>query len=139
MNQPLRLGIAGLGTVGTGVVKIIQSKSDLLRIRTGRSIEVVAVSARSAGKDRGVDLSAYRWHDDPVSLAQSDDIDVFVELIGGDEGPAKDATEAALKSGKDVVTANKAMLARPRKRKNSLEASMQNAILNSPMWVRQKS
>jgi homoserine dehydrogenase len=56
-------------------------------------------------------LSAYRWHDDPVSLAQADDIDVFVELVGGDEGPAKDATEAALKSGKDVVTANKAMLA----------------------------
>jgi homoserine dehydrogenase len=111
MNQPLRLGIAGLGTVGAGVVKIIQSKSELLRMRTGRDIEIVAVSARSAGKDRGVDLSAYRWHDDPVSLAQSDDIDVFVELVGGDEGPAKDATEAALKSGKDVVTANKAMLA----------------------------
>jgi homoserine dehydrogenase len=111
MNQPLRLGIAGLGTVGAGVVKIIQSKSELLRMRTGRDIEIVAVSARSAGKDRGIDLSAYRWHDDPVSLAQSDDIDVFVELVGGDEGPAKDATEAALKSGKDVVTANKAMLA----------------------------
>ena len=86
-------------------------KIELLRMRTGRDIEIVAVSARSAGKDRGVDLSAYRWHDDPVSLAQSDDIDVFVELVGGDEGPAKDATEAALKSGKDVVTANKAMLA----------------------------
>jgi homoserine dehydrogenase len=111
MNQPLRLGIAGLGTVGAGVVKIIQSKSELLRMRTGRDIEIVAVSAKSAGKDRGVDLSAYRWHDDPVSLAQSDDIDVFVELVGGDEGPAKDAIEAALKSGKDVVTANKAMLA----------------------------
>ena len=111
MNQPLRLGIAGLGTVGAGVVKIIQSKSELLRLRTGRDIEIVAVSARSVGKDRGVDLSAYRWHGDPVSLAQSDDIDVFVELVGGDEGPAKDATEAALKSGKDVVTANKAMLA----------------------------
>ena len=63
MNQPLRLGIAGLGTVGAGVVKIIQSKSELLRTRTGRDIEIVAVSARSAGKDRGVDLSAYRWYD----------------------------------------------------------------------------
>ena len=114
MNQPLRLGIAGLGTVGAGVVKIIQSKSELLRMRTGRDIEIVAVSARHAGKDRGVDLSAYRWHDDPVSLAQSNDIDVFVELVGGDEGPAKDATVAALKSGKDVVTANKAMLAHQR-------------------------
>ena len=68
MNQPLRLGIAGLGTVGAGVVKIIQSKSELLRMRTGRDIEIVAVSARSAGKDRGVDLSAYRGMMIPSAL-----------------------------------------------------------------------
>lgn len=111
MTTPLRLGIAGLGTVGTGVVRIVQSNADLLAARTGRTIEVVAVSARSRTKDRGVDLSAYAWEDDPVALARRDDVDIFVELMGGSDGPAKAATEAALALGKSVVTANKAMLA----------------------------
>ncbi|MBV1869093.1 MAG: homoserine dehydrogenase [Marinosulfonomonas sp.] len=111
MSQPLRLGIAGLGTVGIGVVKIIQRQADLLAKRAGREIEIVAVSARTRDKDRGVRLNAYDWEDDPVTLAQRADIDVFVELMGGADGPAKAATEAAISSGKDVVTANKAMLA----------------------------
>ncbi|MDD9921483.1 MAG: homoserine dehydrogenase [Boseongicola sp.] len=111
MATPLRLGIAGLGTVGAGVVKIIQGHADLLQMRTGREITISAVSARSRSQDRGVDLSGYDWEDDPVALAQRDDVDVFVELMGGEDGPAKAATEAALAAGKDVVTANKAMLA----------------------------
>ncbi len=111
MSTPLRLGIAGLGTVGVGVVKIIRQKSALLAARTGRPIEITAVSARSRDKDRGVALSGYAWEDDPVALAKRDDVDVFVELMGGEEGPAKDAIEAALALGKDVVTANKALLA----------------------------
>jgi len=111
MTAPLRLGIAGLGTVGTGVIRLIQTEGDLIAARAGRRIEVVAVSARSRSKDRGVDLSAYGWEDDPVALARRDDIDVFVELMGGDSGPAKAATEAAIAAGKDVVTANKALLA----------------------------
>lgn len=111
MTQPLRLGIAGLGTVGMGVVKIIRQQSALLSARSGREITISAVSARSRGKDRGLPLDAYAWEDDPVALATRDDVDVFVELIGGDAGPAKDATEAALAAGKHVVTANKAMLA----------------------------
>lgn len=111
MSQPLRLGIAGLGTVGVGVVRIIRQHGDMLTARTGRSIEISAVSARSKDKDRGVPLKDYAWEDDPVALATRDDVDVFVELIGGDEGPAKDAVEAALAAGKDVVTANKALLA----------------------------
>lgn len=111
MTQPLRLGIAGLGTVGVGVVKIVRQQAALLEARTGRKIEISAVSARTKGRDRGVSLSGYAWEDDPVALATRDDVDVFVELIGGDAGPAKDATEAALKAGKDVITANKAMLA----------------------------
>ena len=111
MTSPLRLGIAGLGTVGVGVVRIVQKNADLLARRAGRPIEITAVSARSKDKDRGVDLSAYAWEDDPVALAKRDDIDVFVEVMGGHEGPAKDATEAAIASGKDVVSANKALLA----------------------------
>lgn len=111
MASPLRIGIAGLGTVGIGVVKIIQEKSPLLAQRTGRSIEIVAVCARDPGKDRGYALDGYEWETDPVALAKRPDIDVFVELIGGDEGPALDATKAAIATGKDVVTANKAMLA----------------------------
>ena len=111
MSEPLRLGIAGLGTVGTGVVKIVQRNAALLAARAGRPVEITAVTARSRDKDRGVDLAAYDWADDPVALARRDDVDVLVELVGGADGPARDAVEAALAAGKDVVTANKAMLA----------------------------
>lgn len=111
MTSPLRLGIAGLGTVGTGVIKIIQQQAALLSARSGRNITITAVSARTRSKNRDVDLSEYDWEDNPVNLAKRDDVDVFVELVGGDTGPAKDATEAAIAAGKHVVTANKAMLA----------------------------
>lgn len=111
MPTPLRLGIAGLGTVGAGVIRILQTEAALLETRTGRRIDVVAVSARNRGKNRNLDLTAYDWEDDPVALARRDDVDVFVELIGGSDGPAKAATQAALAHGKDVVTANKALLA----------------------------
>ncbi|ETA52365.1 homoserine dehydrogenase [Ponticoccus alexandrii] len=111
MSDPLRLGIAGLGTVGAGVVKIVRQKASLLADRAGRPVVVSAISARTRDKDRGVPLSSYAWEDDPVALATRDDVDVFVELMGGSDGPAKAAVEAALAAGKDVVTANKAMLA----------------------------
>lgn len=111
MTSPLRLGIAGLGTVGAGVVKIVQNHGPLLAARAGRRIEIAAVSARNRSKNRGIDLSAYDWEDDPVSLAERADVDVVVELMGGSDGPAKATTLAALAHGKDVVTANKAMLA----------------------------
>lgn len=111
MAQPLRLGIAGLGTVGAGVVRIVQKHADLLQVRSGRAISISAVSARSRDKDRGVDLSGYAWEDDPVALARRDDVDLFIEVMGGHNGPAKDATEAAIAAGKDVVSANKALLA----------------------------
>ncbi|MBO9409703.1 homoserine dehydrogenase [Shimia sp. R9_1] len=110
-TTPLRLGIAGLGTVGVGVVKIVRQKANLLAARTGRPVVITAVSARSKDKDRGVSLANYAWEEDPVALAKRDDVDVFVELMGGEDGPAKDAIEAALALGKDVVTANKALLA----------------------------
>ena len=109
--QPLRLGIAGLGTVGVGVVKILRQKADLLEQRTGRFLRITAVSAVDASKDRGIPLKDYAWYSDAVSLAKREDIDIFVELIGGHEGIALEATKAALESGKDVITANKAMLA----------------------------
>lgn len=111
MTHPLRLGIAGLGTVGVGVVRIVQKHADLLQARSGRRVTISAVSARSRDKDRGVDLSAYAWEDDPVALARRDDVDLFIEVMGGHDGPAKDATEAAIAAGKDVVSANKALLA----------------------------
>ena len=111
MPAPLRLGLAGLGTVGIGVVKIVQSHAELIAQRAGRPIVITAVSARDPQKNRDADLSAYAWESDPVALARRDDIDVFVEVMGGHEGAARAATEAALASGKDVVTANKALLA----------------------------
>ena len=111
MSAPLRLGIAGLGTVGIGVVKIIQKHADLLAARSGRPVAITAISARDRMKNRDADLSAYEWVEDPVELATRDDVDVYVELIGGDEGVARASVEAALRAGKDVVTANKALLA----------------------------
>ncbi len=108
----LRVGIAGLGTVGASLVDMLQKNGDELERKHGRRIEVVAVSARSRSRDRGIDISDLRWHDDPVALAKNPDVDLFVELIGGEDGPALAAVEAALKAGKSVVTANKALLAK---------------------------
>ncbi len=110
-TTPLRLGIAGLGTVGVGVVRIVRKHAALLEARTGRPVTISAVSARSRTKNRDVNISSYDWEDDPVVLATRDDVDVFVELMGGADGPAKAAVEAALAAGKHVVTANKALLA----------------------------
>ena len=111
MTNTLKLGIAGLGTVGTGVLDIVRRHGEILAQRAGVAVAVTGVSARSKGKDRGHDLSTLEWHDDPVALAKSANIDVFIELIGGDSGPAKLAVEAAIASGKHVITANKALLA----------------------------
>ncbi|MDE0306587.1 MAG: homoserine dehydrogenase [Albidovulum sp.] len=111
MSNELRLGIAGLGTVGAGVVKIVEKNSDILARKCGRGIAIAAVSARSRSKQRGIEISGYAWEDDPVALARRNDIDVFIELIGGENGSAKASVEAALDTGKHVVTANKAMLA----------------------------
>ena len=112
MTPPLRLGIAGLGTVGASVVGLIAEQREALAVRCGRPIEVVAVSARSRTKKRGIDSKKLRWVDDPVALATDREIDVFVELIGGEGDPARAAISAALVAGKSVVTANKALLAR---------------------------
>lgn len=112
MQDPLRLGIAGLGTVGIGVVKIVQTHAALIAARTGRTVAISAVSASSRAKNRAADISGYDWEDDPVALARRADVDVVVELIGGEDGPAKALVETALAQGKDVVTANKALLAR---------------------------
>jgi len=111
MPDPIRLGLAGLGTVGVGVVGMVQQNAALLAARAGRAIEIRAVSARSRGRDRGVALDAYAWEDDPVALAKRPDIDVFIELMGGEDGPAKASVLAAIAAGKNVVTANKALLA----------------------------
>ncbi|MGI8524681.1 MAG: homoserine dehydrogenase [Pseudolabrys sp.] len=111
MVTPLKVGVAGLGTVGAALIALIAQQREALVARCGRRIDVVAVSARTRGKKRGVDLSEMKWHSDPVTLARDPDIDVFVELIGGQGGAAKAAVEAALGAGKSVVTANKALLA----------------------------
>lgn len=111
MGEPLRLAIAGLGTVGAGVVKIIQNNQELLAQRAGRPIEIVAVNARDKAKDRGIDTSQYQWIDDAPQIANMNSVDAVVELIGGTDGPALDLAKASLASGKHVITANKAMMA----------------------------
>jgi homoserine dehydrogenase len=112
MAEPLKIGVAGIGTVGAALIAQIADQRDTLTARLGRRIEVVAVAARSKAKQRGVNLRKLKWHSDPVSLARDPGIDVFVELMGGEGNPAKAAIEAALSNGKSVVTANKALLAR---------------------------
>jgi homoserine dehydrogenase len=112
MSEPLRVGIAGLGTVGASVARILKSKSNSLTHKCGRPITVTGVSARDKTKDRGVDLTDIAWFDTPEALAVSDNIDVFVELVGGDSGAALDSIRAALEAGRHVVTANKALLAK---------------------------
>lgn len=112
MTDALRLGVAGLGTVGCALIQLLAKQESLLQSRSGRPLSVTAVSARTRGRNRGIALDDFDWHDDPVALATADNIDVFIELIGGDSGPAEEAVRAALKSGKHVVTANKALLAK---------------------------
>jgi homoserine dehydrogenase len=111
MSKPFRLGVAGLGTVGASVIEIIKRRENALAARCGRTVRVVAVSARDRKRDRSIDLSGYEWFDDPVAMARSPEIDCLVELMGGTDGPAKAAVDAAIAAGKHVVTANKAMLA----------------------------
>ncbi|MBA9082184.1 MULTISPECIES: homoserine dehydrogenase [Bartonella] len=112
MAEALRVGIGGLGTVGASVVRILREKANTLACHCRRPIEVVAVSARDKDRDRGIDLSHVKWFDSPVQMASSNEIDVFVELIGGELNVAHASVEAALKAGHHVVTANKALLAR---------------------------
>jgi len=107
--KPLKIAMAGLGTVGGGVVKALADPE--LAERTGRKLEIVAVSARDRAKDRGFDVSALNWTADAASLVKSD-ADVIVELIGGEDGVALSLVEAALAAGKHVVTGNKALLAK---------------------------
>ncbi|MCI5073917.1 homoserine dehydrogenase [Oricola sp.] len=112
MNEPLRIGIAGLGTVGASVARILKNKSNSLSHKCGRPIVVTGVSARSRNKDRGFDMTGIEWFDTPTELAASANIDVFVELVGGENGAALESMHAAIEAGRHVVTANKALLAR---------------------------
>jgi homoserine dehydrogenase len=111
VTEPLRIALAGLGTVGAGVVRLLDANGELIARRAGRPIEVVAVSARDRSKDRGIDIGRFHWSDDPVALAAHADADVVVELVGGSDGPALALARATLASGKSLVTANKAMIA----------------------------
>lgn len=112
MAEALRIGIAGLGTVGASVARVLSTKAAELKRQCGRDLVVTAVSARDRKRDRGVDLGSVAWFDDPVELAKTADIDVFVELIGGAEGAALASVKAALEAGRHTVTANKALLAK---------------------------
>ncbi len=111
MTTPLRVAIAGLGTVGAGVIRLIDANGELIARRAGRPIEVVAVSARDRAKDRGVDIGRFAWVDDPVGLGRHEGADVVVELIGGSDGPALALARTSVSAGKSFVTANKAMIA----------------------------
>src|SRR5882724_6165911 len=111
MNEPLKLGIAGLGTVGTGLLQLLAEHGARFARNAGRPIEVVGVSARSRSKKRAIALKSVVWFDEPERLAADPSIDVFVELIGGEDGAARKAVEIALAARKPVVTANKALLA----------------------------
>lgn len=111
MTAPLRIALAGLGTVGTGVIRLIEENGAMIAQRAGRPIVVTAISARDRNRDRGIDLTSYSWLDQTEALATHDDIDCVVEMIGGSEGTALDLARKSLSAGKSFVTANKAMIA----------------------------
>ena len=111
MAEPLRIALAGLGTVGAGVIRLVEANADLIARRAGRPIRIVAVSARQRHKDRGVDMTPYLWEDDMVILGEREDVDVVVELVGGSDGPALACARTTIEAGKALVTANKAMIA----------------------------
>jgi homoserine dehydrogenase len=111
VTEPLKIALAGLGTVGGGVVKLLDTNRDLVTRRAGRPIEIVAVNARDRSRDRRIDLTRFDWVDDTQALATRDDVDVVVELIGGADGPALTLARATIAAGKAFVTANKAMIA----------------------------
>ncbi|GAA0781858.1 homoserine dehydrogenase [Roseibium denhamense] len=112
MVEALKIGVAGLGTVGASLVQLLKKHQSQIALKTGKTVEVRAVSARDRSKDRGFDTSSFEWFDDPVEMAKKADIDIFVELIGGDNGPAEASVRTALQRGLHVVTANKALLAK---------------------------
>ena len=111
MSRPLSIGLAGLGTVGAGVLRLLRENAETVAARAGRPLAVAAVSARDRERDRGLSLSGLHWYDDPLALAADPAVEVVVELIGGSEGPGRALVEAALRRGKPVVTANKALMA----------------------------
>ncbi len=112
MSKTVRLGIAGLGTVGCGLVQLLSANAERMALGSGSKLMISGVSARDKSKERGIELGPdVAWHDDPVKLATSPETEIFVELIGGSDGAAREAVTAALKAGKPVVTANKALLA----------------------------
>lgn len=128
MTEPLRIALAGLGTVGAGVIRLLETNRALITRRAGRPIEVVAVSARDRSKGRGVAIDAFDWIDDPTALASYERADVIVELIGGADGPAVALARATLKAGKGFVTANKAMIAH-----HGLELAEAAEAANAPL------
>jgi homoserine dehydrogenase len=111
MSRPLRIAVAGLGTVGGGVVRVLSERADDLAEHAGRELVPALVCARDRRKRRAAGIAAIPWTDDPLALAQSD-VEVVVELIGGESGVALDLIKASLEAGKHVVTANKALLSR---------------------------
>jgi len=111
VDKSIKIAIAGLGTVGAGVIKVLNDNADAISARCGRSIVVTAVTARDRTRDRGVSLDGIRWLDNPLDMATDPEVDVVVELIGGSDGIAKALCETALANGKHVVTANKALIA----------------------------
>ena len=111
MAEPLKVALAGLGTVGAGVIRLVEANAALIARRAGRPIVITVISARDRSKKRPVDLTPYTWEDDMVILGERDDVDVVVELVGGADGPALSCARTTIEAGKALVTANKAMIA----------------------------
>jgi homoserine dehydrogenase len=111
MAEPLRIALAGLGTVGAGLIRLLTSNAALVRTRGGRELRIVAVSARDRSRDRGVDITPFEWCDDMTAMASRGDVDAVVELVGGADGPALTLARNTIAAGKALVTANKAMIA----------------------------
>ncbi len=111
MMNPYKIAIAGLGTVGSSLIKLLETNASTLQNRLGRKIEISAISAQNRNRDRGFDLKKYQWFDDPIAMARSPEHDLFVELIGGTQDPSLGCWQACVETNRPLVTANKALLA----------------------------
>ena len=111
-KRPLNIGIIGLGTVGIGLINCLLKNKKLIETKTNKEIFISAICAKNKNKERNIDISSFKWVEDPFEITADKEIDLVVELIGGDENPAKSIIEKSLLNKKHVVTANKALIAK---------------------------
>ena len=112
MTKELNIGIVGLGTVGSGVIKSIEKNRDYFKNNYDVVFNILGISANSKSKERSFNVSNYKWFDNPLDIINEKNIDTVIELIGGEDGLAYDLAINSLKNNKNFITANKALISK---------------------------